>query len=186
MFVPRGWKNADAVAAMRDFLSQPPPRRAATRDLIGELHSDDPFTLRCAADVARRISAREPGILQAHASQLIDLAAQLPDDQWQARGYVHMTAALNAVTHAQRMQLSTLLGPMIDDKRIAVRAMALEALAIVAVLEPGLRKQVLPLLESAECLGRCALRCRARRMLPVLLESEAKHRQNIPSRNSPL
>jgi hypothetical protein len=174
MFVPRGWKNADAVAAMRDFLSQSPPRRAAIRDLVAELQSRDTFSLRCAADVARRISAREPGILQAHTGRLIDLAAQLPGDEWQTRGYLVMTAALNAVTHSERLWAAALLRPMIHDERIAVRAVALEALAIIAITEPKLRREVLPLLEEAESLGRCALRCRARRMLPVLLDTAAK------------
>ena len=78
MVVPRSWKDADGVAAMRDFLSQPPPRKAALRDLMTELLSPSPYARRCAADLARRVSAREPGILGKYASVLIDLVAELP------------------------------------------------------------------------------------------------------------
>jgi hypothetical protein len=64
MGIARSWKDADGVAATRDFLRQPPPRRAAIRDLMTSLLSGDSFTSRCAADLARRVSARELGILR--------------------------------------------------------------------------------------------------------------------------
>src|SRR5271157_548502 len=130
MVVPRSWKDADGVEAMRDFLRQPPPRRAAVRGLMTELLSDNPYARRCAADLARLISAREPGILRTYADVLIDLVAELPMEQWQARGYVTLAAALNASTHAQRMRLAVLVRRMTEDDRNALRAIALEAFAI--------------------------------------------------------
>jgi hypothetical protein len=175
MVIPRSWKNADGVAAMRDFLAQAPPRRAVVRALIKELLSPDPFTSRCAADLARRVSARQPGILREYAGVLIDLVAELPLDQWQARGYVALAAALNASTHAQRMRLAILVRSLIEDARIAVRAMALEAFAILAAAEPELRDEAMLLLERSRH-GSCAMHCRARRMLLLLLGSEKKAR----------
>ena len=137
--------------------------------------SQEPFALRCAADLARRVSAREPGILSRHAAHLIDLAAGLPDSQWQTRGYLVQAAAPNVQTHEERMRLGALLRPMIQDKRIAVRAIALEALGTIAVGEPKLRNEVLPLLEKASRDGISSMRLRARRILPAVLESAAKH-----------
>jgi hypothetical protein len=174
MVVPRSWKDADGVAAMRDFLGQPPPRKAAVRELMKELMADNAFDRRCAADLARRVSAREPGILAKYAGVLIDLVAELPPEQWQARGYAALAAALNASTHAERMRLAVLARAMVEDERIAVRAMALEAFGILAVAEPELREEVMVLLEHARCEGTCAMRSRARRMLPPLLEAESK------------
>ena len=174
MLVPRSWKDAEGVAAMRDFLRRPPPRKAAIRDLMTELLSPNPYACRCAADLARRVSAREPGILGKYAGVLIDLVAELPPEQWQARGYVTLAAALNAATCAQRMRLAPLVRALVDDERNAVRAMALEALAILAVAEPELREEVMILLEHARREGTCAMRSRARRMLPALLEAELK------------
>jgi len=176
MVVPRSWKDADGVAAMRDFLSQPPPRKAALRDLMTELLSPSPYARRCAADLARRVSAREPGILGKYASVLIDLVAELPLEQWQARGYATLAAALNVTKHAERMKLTILTRAMVEDERIAVRAMALEAFAILAIAEPELREEVMVLLEHARREGTCAMRSRARRMLPALLEAELKAR----------
>src|ERR1035438_4589552 len=114
MAVARSWRDADAVAAMRNFLAQPAPRRAAVRELMKELLSESPFECRCAADLARRVSAREPGILKAYAGVLIDLAAELPPEQWQARGYMTLAAAQNASTHAERMRLAAPVRVMID------------------------------------------------------------------------
>src|SRR5271157_4640141 len=149
MVVPRSWREADGRAAMRDFLCQPPPRRAATRDLMTELLSPNPFARRCAADLARRVSAREPGILRKYADVLIDLVAELPMDQWQARGYVTLSAALNTSTRAQRMRLANMVRSLIQDERIAIRAIALEAFAILAAAEPELRDEAMMLLERS-------------------------------------
>ena len=179
MVVSRSWKDADGVEAMRDFLRQPPPRKAAVRDLMQELLSSNPFACRCAADLARRVSAREPGILRQYATVLIDLVAELPQEQWQARGYATLAAALNASTHAERMRLAPLVRVMVEDERIAVRAMALEAFAILAVAEPELREEVMVLLEHARREGTCAMRSRARRMLPALVDAELKARPKM-------
>jgi hypothetical protein len=181
MVVPRSWKDADGMAAMRDFLRQPPPRKVAVRDLMTELLSPNPYACRCAADLARRVSARKPGILGMYAGVLIDLVAELPPEQWQARGYVALAAALNALTHTQRMRLAPLVRGLVEDERIAVRAMALEAFAILAVVEPELREEVMVLLDHARRDETCAMRSRARRMLPVLLEAELKARPKMRS-----
>ncbi|MGO9339958.1 MAG: hypothetical protein ACLPY1_20860 [Terracidiphilus sp.] len=169
MWIPRGWKKADSVAATRDFLRHKPPRRAAIRELITELLSPEPFARRCAADLARRVSAREPGVLKNYADVLIDLVSELGDDQWQARGYIAQATALNTVTPIQRGRLAGMLRAMADDQRIGLRAMALEALANLAVADANLREEVLILLENARVDPVCAMRSRARRMLPVLL-----------------
>jgi hypothetical protein len=169
---------------MRDFLAQPPPRRAAIRELMKELLSESPFACRCAADLARRVSEREPGILKQYAGVLIDFAAQLPLEQWQARGYVTLAAARNASTHAERMRMAPGARFMIDDERIALRAIGLEAFAILAAAEPELREEAMLLLERYRRDESCAMRSRARRMLLLLLpaESEAGSKQHSSRR----
>ena len=188
MVVPRSWKDADGVEAMREFLRQAPPRKAAVRDLMTELLSPDPFDCRCAADLARRVSAREPGILGKYADVLIDLAGELPLEQWQARGYVLMAAALNCRTRAQLMRLAIPARTMVTDERNAVRAMALEAFGILGLAEPELREEATMLLEHARREGTCAMRSRACRMLPPLLAADSKvllerrHQARVPNR----
>jgi len=78
---------------------------------------------------------------------------QLSDSHWQTRGYLTQAAALNLSTHAERMRLTRMLRIMAKDKRIAVRVIALEALGTVAVAEPKLREEVVPLLNAPAGMG---------------------------------
>jgi len=172
MAVPRCWRDADGVAAMQDFFAIPPPRSAAIRGLMRELVSKCPFEQRCAADLARRVSAREPGILKKYGPTLIDLAADPDSGEWQTRGYLMLAAALNACTQAQRIRLSVPVRAMLSDERIALRAIAVEAFSILAAAEPELREEAMLLLERCRRNGTTAERLRARRMLLLLLSAE--------------
>src|ERR1700739_3610993 len=83
---PRPWKSSDAAAAARAFLGR--PHRAAVRELMEQLNSEDPYAHRCAAEVARLVSQRQPGVLAGCSDLLADAAAGFPEEEWQARGYV--------------------------------------------------------------------------------------------------
>jgi hypothetical protein len=107
---------------------------------------------------------------------LIDLLAELPLEEWQARGYVTLAAALNASTRAERMSLAVYVRALVEDPRNALRAIALEALGILAAAEPELLDEALPLLERSRREGTCAMRCRAKKMLPLLLAAEIDSR----------
>jgi len=172
MVIPCSWTNPDALAAMKEFLRAPPPRRAAIHDLMSELLSMNPYARRCAADLARLVSARETGILGNYADVLIGLVAETPLDQWQARGYITLAAALNARTRAQRLRLVALVRALAVDERNALRAIAMEAFAILAAAEPELRDEATVVLEYARREGTSAMRTRARRMLLLMSASE--------------
>jgi len=169
---PRSWKSTDAAAAAKDFFTK--PRKAAVRELMRELCSGDPFDHRCAAELARLLSRREPGILAAFGDVLAEVAAALSMEEWQARGYVIVAAAHNAMTRSQRLRLLPLVRARLAEDRIAVRAMALEAFAILAASEPELRDEAMQMLEDARHSPVPAMRCRAKLMLPVLLEAETQ------------
>ena len=172
---PRAWKSADAAAAAKEFFSRSQKagsRKTAIRELIRELCSDDPFDHRCAAELARLVSRREPGILAAYGDILAEVAAGLPMEEWQARGYVIVAAAHNAMTRSQRLRLLPLVRARLAEDRIAVRAMALEAFAILAANEPELRDEAMEMLEAARHDAAIAMRCRAKLMLPLLMRAE--------------
>jgi len=134
-----------------------------------ELCTDDPYDHRCAAELARLVSRRKPGVLAAWADLLAEVAAELPMEEWQARGYVLVAAVLNATTPAQRRRLLPLVRARLAEDRIAVRAMALEAFALLAAEEPELHDEALALIEQQRHSRDFALRARARLMLPVLM-----------------
>lgn len=177
MVTPRSWKSSDAAAAAREFFArarQPGPRMAALRELMRELCSEDPYDHRCAAELARLVSRREPGILAAYGDVLAEVAAELPMEEWQARGYVLVAAALNAITRTQRMRLVRLVRARLAEDRIAVRAMALEAFAILAANEPELRDEAMAMLEEARHSTDFAMRARARLMAPTVMRAELR------------
>lgn len=165
------WKSSDTPAAVREFFAK--PRRLAECNLVRQLFSDDATDHRRAAEMARVIGMREPGALSPYANLLADVAATWPIAEWQARQYVLVAAALAAGTHAQRMRLVPLIRDRLQETRIAVRAMALEAFAVLAVCEPELRDEAMEMLECARHSTIPALRARARLMLPQLLKAEA-------------
>jgi hypothetical protein len=140
---------------------------------MAELCSDDPYDHRCAAELARLVSRREPGVLAAYADLLAETAVSLPMEEWQARGYVLVAAALNALNRSQRMRLLPLVRARLAEERIAVRAMALEAFAILAASQSELRDEAMEKLEAARHSPDFALRARARLMLPLVMKSEA-------------
>ena len=172
VLLPRSWKSTNAAAAAKDFFIK--PRKTAIRELIRELCSDDPFDHRCAAELARLVSRRSPGILSTYGDVLAEVAAELPMQEWQARGYVIVAAAHNAITRPQRLRLLPLVRARLQENRIAVRAMALEAFAILAANEPELRDEAMTILEDARHSTDFAMRARARLMLPLLAKAELR------------
>jgi hypothetical protein len=76
------------------------------------------------------------------------------------------------------MRLAAPVRAMIDDERIALRAIALEAFALLAVAEPELRDEAMLLLERYRREGAAAMRARARRMLLPLMKAEAGPRRS--------
>jgi hypothetical protein len=172
---PRAWKSTDAAAAARAFLDrcgQPRPRRAAVRELMEQLVCGDPYEHRCAAEVARLVSQRQLGVLAGYSDVLAEAAAALPEEEWQARGYVIVAAALNAGTPAQRQRLLPIIRERLrEEERTGVRAMALEALLVLGARDAAIRGEALDALEAAQRSAIPAMRARAKRLLPMMLGS---------------
>jgi hypothetical protein len=168
---PRPWKSTDAVAAAKAFLAacaDPRRRRTAIRELMEQLAGADAYEHRCAAEVARLVSRRQPDVLAEYSDLLAGAAAELPAEEWQARGYVIVAAALNAATAAERKRLlPTIRERLRDEERTAVRAMALEALLVLGARDPAIRDEALEALEAAQRNPIPAMRARARKMLPL-------------------
>jgi hypothetical protein len=119
MPMPRISEGARAVVAARTFLALPHPRRAAVRDLIRSLVSLDLDSRRMAADIARRISGREPSILAKYVDLLIDLAAVEP---------------------SLRAECSAMLEHARIEGTVAMRARARRMLTMVAAAEKSTKR----------------------------------------------
>jgi len=169
----RSWRSTDAAAAAKAFFTRP-HKSAAVRELMQGLCSDDPCDHRCAAELARLVSRRQPGVLGQYADLLAEVAAEFPPEEWQARGYVLVAAALNATTPAQRERLLPLVRARLQEDHIAARAMALEAFATLAAHEPDLRDEAMEMLEQQRHSTDPAMRARARMMLPILMRADTR------------
>jgi hypothetical protein len=124
------------------------------------------------------VSRREPGILADYGDVLAAVAAELPMEEWQARGYVIVAAAHNAISRSQRLRLLPLVRARLVEDRIAVRAMAFEAFAVLAAHEPELRDEAMEMLEKARRDAATAMRARAKLMLPMLMKAEISSATN--------
>lgn len=164
------WKSTEAATAVRIFFAMPP--KAAARELMQDLCSDDPSDHRCGAELARLVSRRKPGVLAAYADLLGEVAVELLVEEWQARGYVLVAAALNAASPAHRRRLLPLVRARLAEDRIALRAVAIEAFAFLAAQDPDLRDEAMELLEQQRHSAEPAMRARARLMLPVVMRAE--------------
>jgi len=149
------------------------PRRAATRELVEGMCSDDAYTRRASADIARAVAVREPEALRNYADLLVDLAMECPLEQWQARGYSALAAAYTARNRPQRMKLAEMLRGMLEEEQIAIRAIAIEAFATIACAEPELREEAMGMLELSCESGIPAIRSRGRRMLLTMMKSQS-------------
>ena len=163
----RSWKSNNTAAAAKAFFAR--PRRVAERELLRELCSGDPYQHRRAAEVARLVSLREPGVLAGCGDLLSEVAAAFPEAEWQARGYVLVAAAHNAANAAQRQRLlPTIRERLRQEERAAVRAMALEALLVLGARDAAIRNEALEAMEDAQRSSIPAMRARAKKMMPKL------------------
>jgi hypothetical protein len=177
----RAWSHNEAVNAAQDFLAIRPPRRTAIRKLMQEICSADPAARKRATDLARLVSAREPGVLSDYSGLLLDVfselyaavASQDPAAEWQSCGYLAIAAAHNVTTRAQRMQLVELVRPMLEERRNALQATAIEVFARAAAAAPELRDEALAMLGKIRFHGTPATSARARAMLALLLPGTA-------------
>lgn len=183
MVIFRAWTHTEAVSAVAGFFAAKPPRTAAIRKLMEGVCSAHPAARKQATDLARLVSAREPGILSDWADLLMDVLAELsadaanPNGEWQSRGYLALASVHNVTRPAQRQRLAVLLRPMTDDPRTALRATALEAFTRLALVERGLLDEALALLNEARVSGKAAIRSRARLMLKLYASGQAQNRR---------
>jgi HEAT repeat protein len=164
---PKGaWGLAHACRAAALVLDH--PNQAGL--LVKALFADDPEVRRHAADAARRVTEKQPALLQPHAERVLGalVSAVSAGDDWRMVAHSGLVAARIAHTRAQRLRAAGLLRPLLNDSSNIVRFTALEGLGLLASLVPELRPEVEPILEQATLSGTPGMRCRARAALTRL------------------
>lgn len=169
------WRLPESEAAARQVLASARPA-ADVRRLMQEMLSENPLRRRAAANVARLVSLRRPGMLRAYVDLMAELATETPLQEWAGRSYLLLAAALNAANPVQRRKLAELARAMAGEERIAARANALEALSLLAREDRELREEIGAWLEEVGNDTAPALRARVKRLQKQLLRADSASR----------
>ena len=168
-----GWGLRRAQTAAAKTLENP----GLIKPLLKALLSGDGALRQRASDTARRITEKQPSLLQPHAEAVIGVFSQSDNDNWRTRAHLGLVAARIAHTRAQRLRVAGLLMPLYYDPSNVVRCTAIEGLGLLARREPSLRLQFEPLAEEALATGTLAMQNRARHALTRLSSPAVRARR---------
>lgn len=158
------WGLARARAEARSLEGSP----RAVGQLVSCLFGNAPELRKRAADVARRITERDPAPLASYAMELAGLLAAIDPAEARTRWHLGLVVARVAHTPEQRLRAARLMQLLADDASNVVRCSAIEGLAVLAAAESSLREIVADLVEQALRSGSKAEKCRAREAQSML------------------
>jgi hypothetical protein len=133
-------------------------------ELLECLWSDDPVVRMRAADAAEKISVQRPELLHPFKAELLGLAGGAI--QQELRGHLALMIPRLPLTHAERQTALALFKEYLRDRGSIVKTHALQGLADLARIDPGLQLEVAGILEQAGRTGTPAMKARARKLLP--------------------
>jgi HEAT repeat protein len=149
--------RADHVAAMVSKNPRLFPK------LIAGLWSEDPLVRMRAADAAEKVTREKPDLLQPYKKELLGLMAEAPEQEMRW----HLAAMVPRLPlNVREGQLAVgLLKRYLDDRSSIVKTYALQGLAELAQVNPGIRNEVLEILREATRNGTPAMKARSRKLL---------------------
>lgn len=136
------------------------PRRLP--QLIGQLWSDDSVVWMRAADVAEKISAKNPDLLKPFKAELLGLLVEA--EQKELWHLAQMIPRL-LLTKKERQHAAEGLRRYLKDTSSIVKTFALQGLTDLARAETSLLPEIIENLEAAERAGTPAMKARARKLL---------------------
>jgi hypothetical protein len=151
--------RADEVASL--VLKEP----KLFREVIVCLWHDDPVVRMRVADVAEKVSAQKPRLLDRHKSQLLGLLAETR--QIELRWHLAQMIPRLKLTGPERQRSAAALRDYLNDRSSIVRTWSLNALAELSQNESMLRAETKQLLEGALRSGTAAMKARARHLLEL-------------------
>jgi hypothetical protein len=124
-----------------------------------------------AADAAEKVTRKHPELLPPHRKELLGLMveAEEPELRWHLAA---MVSRFKLEARERRLAASLLTG-YLNDRSSIVRTFALQGLAELSQIDPGLRPEVLETLKRAARNGTPAMKARSRKLLRRLAPDEA-------------
>jgi hypothetical protein len=143
------------------------PRRFP--ELISNLWSDDPVVRMRAADAAEKVSRDHPDLLQSHKRELLGLLAETR--QTEVRWHLAAMIPRLELTESERKEAAQAFEIFLEDRSSIVKTSALQGLADLATLDPGIRPAVIEKLRQGTRSGTPAMKARSRKLLAKLERS---------------
>ncbi len=148
--------------------------KAGVRALVRELFGDDVEVRKRAADVARRITDRDGGLLERYADELAGLLETLPVQESRTRWHLGLVVPRVAQTRAQRLRAARTMWLLTDDESNVVRCSAVEGIGLLALEEASLRDEAEEMVERFLRDGTKAMKCRARAVMRMWAKADRK------------
>jgi hypothetical protein len=148
--------------------------KAGVRALVRELFGDDVEARKRAADVARRITDRDSGLLERYADELAGLLETLPVEESRTRWHLGLVVPRVARTRAQRLRAARTMGLIAGDESNVVMCSAVEGMGLLALQEVSLRDEAEEMVERFLRNGTKAMKCRARAVLRMWAKAERR------------
>lgn len=150
------------LARAREMARQIEGDRRQVRALVAALFSEEAEVRKRAADVARRVTERDPGPLEPYAEELAGLLAVVGAEESRTRWHLGLVVARVAHTREQRLRAGRLMELLMEDESNVARCSAIEGMGVLAEVEVSLRGEAEEMIERAMREGTLAMKCRAR------------------------
>jgi hypothetical protein len=151
-------------------------KKAGVRALVRELFGDDVEVRKRAADVARRITDRDGGLLDRYADELAGLLETLPVEESRTRWHLGLVVPRVARTRAQRLRAARTMGLIAGNESNVVMCSAVEGMGLLALQEVSLRDEAEEMVERFLRDGTKAMKCRARAVLRMWAKAERREK----------
>src|SRR5215469_8232896 len=142
--------------------------------LARELFGEDTEIRKRAADVARRITDEDGGLLETYADELAGLLETLPPGENRTRWHLGLVVPRVAHTQAQRLRAARTMWLLSEDESNGVRCSAMEGLGLLALKEPSLRDEAEEMVERYLREGTLAMKNRARTVQKMWAKGERR------------
>ncbi len=134
-----------------------------TEELVRCLRSNDPVVRSRAADALEKVSVKRPALLEPYKVFLLRVAATV--EQQEVRWHVAQMLPRLPLTRREIKSAFSLLREYLKGRSAIVKVCAMQALAELALRDPGLGAPVRSIIETACREGTPAMRARGRRLL---------------------
>jgi hypothetical protein len=136
--------------------------RGAVKALIAAIFGENAEIRKRAADVARRITDKDPTVLFGYAEELAGQLAELSPEESRTRWHLGLVVARTAHTREQRLRAARLMELLFEDESNVARCSAVEGIGLLACEESSLRGSAEERIEQALRNGTPAMKARAR------------------------